>query len=189
MVLVSVFLATLKMHQKKEKGSDSSDAIISLLPVLEMADCGSAEAIVKLINEHLDDAKDSRSVNGIVDFYITKESNRTLDILIRLKDPHDKHLFDKISELMKNEGYRYKSLQLLMNIVYRQPPWLYRIANHRIMNNLLNLLKTDQNAQNLLSCLFILISLLPVIPSQFGPFLNDTFEIFSKISFMGLKSQ
>ncbi|GFU02012.1 hamartin [Nephila pilipes] len=179
------------MQQKKEKNDQPvqtpPDPMLKLLSMLETTDYKCTESIMNLIHENLCSTKDSRALNSIVEYYIAAESHRSLDILVRLKEPHDKHLFDKISELMKNETYRYRSLQLLMNLVYRQPPWLHKIANHRIMNTLLNLLKTDQNAPNLMSGLFILICLLPMIPSQFGPFLHDTFDIFSKLASWGVR--
>ncbi|GFS60488.1 hamartin [Trichonephila inaurata madagascariensis] len=179
------------MHQKKEKNDQPvqapPDPMLKLLSMLETSDCNCTESIMNLIHENLHSAKDSRALNSIVEYYIAAESHHSLDILVRLKEPHDKHLFDKISELMKNETYRYRSLQLLMNLVYRQPPWLHKIANHRIMHTIFSLLKTDQNAPNLMSGLFILICLLPMIPSQFGPFLHDTFDIFSKLASWGVR--
>ncbi|KFM81322.1 Hamartin, partial [Stegodyphus mimosarum] len=92
------------------------------------------------------------------------------------------HLFDKINELMKNESTRYQALQLLCNLVYNQPSWLHRIANHKVISTLLQVLKTDISAPNLMSGIFCLICLLPMIPSQFGPFLNETFDIFSRLA-------
>ncbi|KAF8771210.1 Hamartin like protein [Argiope bruennichi] len=179
------------MHQRKEKGERSSqnpvEAVLNLLPVLETADYHYAGNVMDMICEGLNENKDSKVLNGIVDYYITADSHRIIDILVRSKEPHDKHLFDKIFDLMKNEIYRYKAVQLLMNLVYRQPPWLHKIATHRILNLLINLLKNDQYAPTLMCGLLTLTSLLSIIPGQFIPFLNDTFEIFSRIASWGGK--
>ncbi|CAL1295238.1 unnamed protein product [Larinioides sclopetarius] len=179
------------MHQRKEKGERSSqnpiEAVLNLLPVLETADYQYAGNIMDMICEGLNENKDSKVLNGIVDYYITADSHRIIDILVRSKEPHDKHLFDKIFDLMKNENYRCKAVQLLTNLVYRQPPWLHKIATHRILNLLINLLKNDQNAPTLMCGLFTLTSLLSIIPGQFIPFLNDAFEIFTRIASWGGK--
>ncbi|XP_035208289.1 hamartin-like, partial [Stegodyphus dumicola] len=174
------------MYQRKERvdksGHGHQDEVHDLFNLLESSDPEAVESVKNMIHENLSGTKDSRFLYILLDYYLAVQSKRSLDILLRVKDPHDKHLFDKINELMKNESTRYQALQLLCNLVYNQPSWLHRIANHKVISTLLQVLKTDISAPNLMSGIFCLICLLPMIPSQFGPFLNETFDIFSRLA-------
>lgn len=172
------------MYQRKDKEKllpGCHEGVLDLFRLLESPDSQEVESVKNVFHENLSAVRDSRLLNCIVDYYMTLNSERSLDILVRVKDPHDKHLFDKINELMKCTNTCYQSLQLLCNLVFRQPTWIHKIANHRLMTSLFNLLKSDVQAPNLISALLIVVCLLPMIPSQFGPFLTDTFNVFSRL--------
>lgn len=41
-------------------------------------------------------AKESWLLNGLVDYYIASGSMRCVDILVGVREPHDKYLFDRL---------------------------------------------------------------------------------------------
>jgi len=69
---------------------------------------------------------------------------RTAEVLAGVRDPHDKHLLDRLSDILSkfgNTGQRIQALTLLGHIARRQPTWLYKLANHALFRDLLKLLK------------------------------------------------
>lgn len=174
------------MYATREK-RDSSKGSIShhsditeLFNMLESSDDQTVEEVKILINENL--TKDSWLLHGLVDFFVAAQSKRALDILVRIREPQDKHLFDKLTSCIKNESTRNNALVLLSHVVYRQPPWLYKITQHRIMHELINILKVEMDSPNLVCALLTMVSLLPMFPFHFGPYLTDLFEIFTRLA-------
>lgn len=89
-------------------------------------------------------AKDNWLVNGLFDYYLCTDSLRTVEVLAGVRDPHDKHLLDRLSDILSKTGnceQRVQALTLLSNIARRQPTWLYKLANHALFRDLLKLLK------------------------------------------------
>jgi len=83
-------------------------------------------------------------VNGLFDYYLSTNSLRTAEVLAGVRDPHDKHLLDRLSDILSkfgNTGQRIQALTLLGHIARRQPTWLYKLANHALFRDLLKLLK------------------------------------------------
>ncbi|XP_054722901.1 hamartin-like [Uloborus diversus] len=171
------------MYQRKEKVErhSSQEGVLELVSLLESSNPDIVDSVKNLICENLSTSKDSRLLYGLVDYFIAVQSNRSLDILLRVKDPHDKHLFDRMNELLKSEPSRYQTLQLLCGLVYKQPSWLHKISQHKVMNTVFNILKNDVEPPNLIAALFAVICLLPMIPSQMGGYLGDTFDVFSRL--------
>lgn len=83
-------------------------------------------------------------VNGLFDYYLSTNSLRTAEVLAGVREPHDKHLLDRLSDVFSkpgNSGHRIQALTLLGHIARRQPTWLYKLANHALFRDLLKLLK------------------------------------------------
>lgn len=83
-------------------------------------------------------------VNGLFDYYLSTNSLRTAEVLAGVRDPHDKHLLDRLSDVLSKSGnsrQRIQALTLLGHIARRQPTWLYKLANHALFRDLLKLLK------------------------------------------------
>lgn len=83
-------------------------------------------------------------VNGLFDYYLSTNSLRTAEVLAGVRDPHDKHLLDRLSDVLSksgNSGQRIQALTLLGHIARRQPTWLYKLASHALFRDLLKLLK------------------------------------------------
>lgn len=89
-------------------------------------------------------AKDNWLVNGLFDYYLSTNSLRAVEVLAGVRDPHDKHLLDRLSDILSktgNSGQRIKALTLLSHIARRQPTWLYKLTSHALFKDLLKLLK------------------------------------------------
>lgn len=90
-------------------------------------------------------AKDNWLVNGLFDYYLSTNSLRTAEVLAGVRDPHDKHLLDRLSDILSksgNSGQRIQALTLLGHIARRQPTWLYNhLTGHPLFKDLLKLLK------------------------------------------------
>ncbi|KAG8194715.1 hypothetical protein JTE90_028029, partial [Oedothorax gibbosus] len=87
-----LFPSLIKMHPRRDRSERSSqnDSSLNLLHLLDTPDRETIETISNVIHENLSRTKDNRFLYGIVDYYLTVESQRTLDILLKLKEPHDK---------------------------------------------------------------------------------------------------
>lgn len=124
-------------------------------------------------------AKESWLLHCLVDYFIATQSMRCVDILVGVREPHDKYFFDKVFDSLKNSpSSRLSMLTLLGHVVFRQPTWLYKISQHSLLKEVLRILKTETDIVILISALLTLIVLLPMIPANVGPFLQEIFEVF-----------
>lgn len=129
--------------------------------------------------------KEAWLVNGLVDYFIASNSLRAVDVLVAIREPHDKFLFDRVAETLRPSSTRLGSLTLLGHIVQRQPTWLYKIVDHpTLMKDLLRILKTESDVVEVISALLVLNVLLPIIPGLIGSrsHLTDIFEVFSRLA-------
>ncbi|XP_069705374.1 hamartin isoform X2 [Periplaneta americana] len=125
--------------------------------------------------------KESWLVNGLCDYYLSTSSARSVEILVGVREPHDRHLFDRLSESLRGPS-KLQALTLLGHIVRRHPAWIFKIAQHTLLKELLKLLKVETDILPLMSALLILIVLLPMIPALIGNYLQDIFEVFSRLA-------
>ncbi|XP_076314237.1 tuberous sclerosis 1 protein hamartin [Tachypleus tridentatus] len=160
---------------------EKCNSIKELFGMLESSDSTVVEEIKVLIHESLNNTREPWLLNALVDYYVAFQSERCLDIVVGVREPHDKFLFDKLAECLKGKT-RPQSLMLLGHVVRKQPSWLYKIATHKLFTSLLHVLKTDTDIPNLMSALLILVTLLPVVPASIGPFLQEIFDIFSRLA-------
>lgn len=83
-------------------------------------------------------------VNGLFEAYGQLRSPRLLEVLLNVRDPHDRFLFDRLSDSIKpcqGKQQRELGLEVLGYVVRKQPVWLYRIAQHPLMKDLIRVLK------------------------------------------------
>ncbi|KAI4816758.1 hypothetical protein KUCAC02_009069 [Chaenocephalus aceratus] len=66
-----------------------------------------------LINEHLSTERGSMLLNGLVDYFLETNSAQAMHILSSVREPHDKHLLDKMNECMTKQACRLPTLTLL----------------------------------------------------------------------------
>ncbi|XP_046998825.1 hamartin isoform X2 [Schistocerca americana] len=155
--------------------------IVELFNRLESNQPEVVEEVKKTIHDIFNSTKESFMVNGLFEYYLTTSSVRSAEILAGVREPHDKHIFDKISESMKG-SLKLQALTLLGHIIKRHPTWIFKITNHSLFKDILKLLKVETDILPLMSALLVLIVLLPMIPALLGPHLQDIFEVFSRLA-------
>nr|XP_033340939.1 hamartin [Megalopta genalis] len=157
-----------------------------LFYLLESNKLGEVEEIKKVFHELFLSTKDNWLVNGLFDYYLSTNSLRAVEVLASVRDPHDKHLLDRLSEALSKQGssssQRIQTLTLLGHIARRQPTWLYKLASHALFRDLLKLLKMEADTLSLMSALLLLVMLLPMLPAALGPYLSEIFEVFGRLA-------
>ncbi|XP_029163759.1 hamartin [Nylanderia fulva] len=162
-----------------------STSAAELFYLLESNKLGEVEEIKKVFHDHFLCTKDNWLVNGLFDYYLSTNSLRTAEVLAGVRDPHDKHLLDRLSDILSksgNSGQRIQALTLLGHIARRQPTWLYKLASHALFRDLLKLLKVEADILPLMSALLLLVMLLPMLPAALGPYLPEIFEVFGRLA-------
>lgn len=163
----------------------NSISIADLFNLLESNKLVEVEEIKKEFHELFLCTKDNWLVNGLFDYYLSTNSLRAVEVLAGVRDPHDKHLLDRLSEALSKPGsssQRIQTLTLLGHIARRQPTWLYKLASHALFRDLLKLLKMEADTLSLMSALLLLVMLLPLLPAALGPYLPEIFEVFGRLA-------
>ncbi|XP_030624360.1 TSC complex subunit 1b [Chanos chanos] len=153
-----------------------------LLHLLETSDLHQLEEIKGLINDHLSTERGSVLLNGLVDYFLETNSAQAMHILSSVREPHDKHLFDKMNECMAKQACRLPTLTLLGHVVRKQPSWIHKIARYPLLLSLLKCLKTDTDVVVLITGVLVLITLLPMIPQAGKQHLYEFFDIFGRLA-------
>ncbi|XP_014828793.1 PREDICTED: hamartin [Poecilia mexicana] len=116
-----------------------------LLPLLETSDLQQLEEIRSLINEQLSTERGSMLLNGLVDYFLETNSAQALHILSSVREPHDKHLLDKMNDCMAKPACRLPTLMLLGHVVRKQPSWIHKMARYPLLLSLLKCLKVSRH--------------------------------------------
>uniref|UniRef100_A0A1B6CYZ0 Hamartin n=1 Tax=Clastoptera arizonana TaxID=38151 RepID=A0A1B6CYZ0_9HEMI len=156
--------------------------VIDSFNLLESNQLQLVEDIKKKFHEYFNSTKESWLLNGLFEYYLSTGSLRTVDIFVGVREPHDKYLFDKLSENIRLGPTKLQALTLLGHIVRRQPTWLYKITNHSIFKELLKLLRMETDILPLMSALLIVVVLLPMIAGLLEPHLQEIFIVFSHLA-------
>uniref|UniRef100_A0A672SLP0 Hamartin-like n=1 Tax=Sinocyclocheilus grahami TaxID=75366 RepID=A0A672SLP0_SINGR len=159
-----------------------------LLPLLETSDLRQLDEIKGLINEHLSTDRGSVLLNCLVDYFLETNSAQAVHILSSVREPHDKHLFDKMNECMAKAPCRLPTLTLLGHVVRKQPSWIHKIARNPLLLSLLKCLKTDTDVVVLITGVLVLITLLPMIPQAGKQHLYEFFDIFGRLASWNLRN-
>ncbi|CAN9504821.1 unnamed protein product [Ophioblennius macclurei] len=159
-----------------------------LLPLLETSDLHQLEEIRGLINEQLSTERGSMLLNGLVDYFLETNSAQAMHILSSIREPHDKHLLDKMNECMTKQPCRLPTLTLLGHVIRKQPSWIHKIARYPLLLSLLKCLKTDTDVVVLITGVLVLITLLPMIPQAGKQHLWEYFDIFGRLASWNLKN-
>ncbi|KAM8872959.1 TSC complex subunit 1b isoform 1-T2 [Synchiropus picturatus] len=159
-----------------------------LLPLLETSDLQQLEEIRGLINDHLSTERGSMLLNGLVDYFLETNSAQAMHILCSVREPHDKHLLDKMNDCMSKQACRLPTLTLLGHVIRKQPSWIHKIARYPLLLSLLKCLKTDTDVVVLITGVLVLITLLPMIPQAGKQHLWEYFDIFGRLASWNLKN-
>ncbi|XP_056288508.1 TSC complex subunit 1b isoform X2 [Pseudoliparis swirei] len=159
-----------------------------LLPLLETSDLQQLDEIRGLINEQLSSERGSMLLNGLVDYFLDTNSAQAMHILSSAREPHDKHLLDKMNDCMTRPACRLPTLTLLGHVIRKQPSWIHKIARYPLLLSLLKCLKTDTDVVVLITGVLVLITLLPMIPQAGKQHLWEYFDIFGRLASWNLKN-
>ncbi|XP_077398445.1 TSC complex subunit 1b isoform X2 [Vanacampus margaritifer] len=186
----------VKTRCEKDTASTKSTATMAreqpsmgdLLPLLETSDLHQLEEIRGLINEQLSTERGSVLLNGLVDYFLETNSSEAMHILCSVREPHDKHLLDKMNECMTKQACRLPTLTILGHVIRKQPSWIHKIARYPLLVSLLKCLKTDTDVVVLITGVLVLITLLPMIPQAGKQHLWEYFDIFGRLASWNLKN-
>ncbi|KAK7573363.1 hypothetical protein V9T40_010554 [Parthenolecanium corni] len=131
--------------------------------------------------EQFNATKETWVLNLIYDYYLATDSLRAVDVIVAIKEPHDKYFFDRSWEGVRSNN-KLPHLTLLGYVVRKRPIWLFGISEHPLFKELIRLLKTETDIVTLVSALLIINILLPIIPALLAPHLQDMFVAFSKLA-------
>uniref|UniRef100_A0A3Q3IY56 TSC complex subunit 1b n=1 Tax=Monopterus albus TaxID=43700 RepID=A0A3Q3IY56_MONAL len=159
-----------------------------LFLLLETSDLHQLEEIRGLINEQLSTERGSMLLNGLVGYFLETNSAQAVHILSSVREPHDKHLLDKMNECMTKQVCRLPALTLLGHVIRKQPSWIHKIARYPLLLSLLKCLKTDTDVVVLITGVLVLITLLPMIPQAGKQHLWEYFDIFGRLASWNLKN-
>ncbi|KAI7812605.1 putative hamartin [Triplophysa rosa] len=153
-----------------------------LLPLLGSTDLHELEQVKTLLQETLSTDKGAMLLNSLVEYFLDTNSSQAVDILSSVREPHDKHLLDKMNECMGKQSSRLSTVTLLGHVVRKQPQWIHKIARFPLFASLLKCLKADSDVVVLITGVLVLITLLPMIPQTNKQLLCEFFDIFGRLA-------
>ncbi|XP_058231090.1 TSC complex subunit 1a isoform X2 [Hemibagrus wyckioides] len=156
--------------------------VFDLLLLLESTDLHELEQVRSVLQESLSADKGSVLLNGLVDYYLDTSSPQAVDLLSSIREPHDKHLLDKMNECMAKPSGRLLTLTLLGHVVRKQPPWIHKIARFPLLTSLLKCLKTESDVVVLITGVLVLVIMLPMIQQTSKQLLFEFFDIFGRLA-------
>ncbi|KAK2845441.1 hypothetical protein Q7C36_010295 [Tachysurus vachellii] len=156
--------------------------VFDLLLLLESTDLHELEQVRSVLQENLSADKGSVLLNGLVDYYLDTSSPQAVDLLSSVREPHDKHLLDKMNECMAKPSSRLPTLNLLGHVVRKQPSWIHKITRFPLLASLLKCLKTESDVVVLITGVLVLVILLPMIQQTSKQLLFEFFDIFGRLA-------
>lgn len=85
-------------------------------------------------------AREPWLVCGMMDYFNHAKSVRIVDVLVKVQEPHDIFIFNKLLEWVSTSK-RAQAFELFWHIVKKQPSWLYKVASHQFFKEMLRVLK------------------------------------------------
>ncbi|CAJ0609605.1 unnamed protein product [Cylicocyclus nassatus] len=170
-----------KVHNEKNgKGWNKKQLVASVCQQLFAV----SHCIAKM-SRVSDDARQALSLqinlgNGIyqlVHYYGRTHSNRALDLLSKIKEPHDKTFLDSLSDTIKEKKIM-ATLDLLGQIVQTAPSWTPKIALHPVFKAILQHIVITKELDECIGALLFVTALLPHCSSLPLDVLNTIFHAF-----------
>uniref|UniRef100_UPI00358E340A hamartin n=1 Tax=Myxine glutinosa TaxID=7769 RepID=UPI00358E340A len=159
-----------------------------LLSTLDSSDLETAERVRELLQSSLSNERGPGLLNCLMDYYITSQSKEALKMLCAVREPHDKHLLERLNDCLGRSAARLPSLLLLWHLMHKQPSWIHKLPKAPVFLSFLKLLKTDTDVVVLTTGVLVLSTLLPMIPQSIKNCLYDIFDIFSRLASWGIKN-
>ncbi|XP_058057081.1 hamartin [Anopheles bellator] len=140
------------------------------------------DEVKRKFQEIFTSTKESWLAYNMMEYFGQTSSVRIVDILVKVQQPHDKYIFDKLSEWIRSGGTKVLGLTLFGHIIQKRPLWLYKVGNHQLVKDVLKLSKLEKDITSLINAVLCIIDLLPVIPLAMGSFVQDLFDVFNYLA-------
>lgn len=150
----------------------SKSEIIKLIQYSESLESKVAENSIEALRSLIDQGE---AISHLVQYYSQTQSFRALDLLCRIKEPHDTELCNRLQECLDKKPLA--AIILLGQIVQKSPSWLAKFADHPLFSHILKLVHTSQNTVIVVSGLLFISSLLPHCSTLKRTVLYDLFRV------------
>ncbi|CAD6194334.1 unnamed protein product [Caenorhabditis auriculariae] len=121
-------------------------------------------------------------VTKLVEYYIETKSEKAVDLLQKVQEPHDEDLLNCLEHFIKSKGSKSAiAIILLGQIVQQAPSWTPKISSHSIFRLILSFVQEtshDGKAENCVSGILMLCILLPHCSGLNYPILAIIFNTF-----------
>ncbi|XP_034547558.1 TSC complex subunit 1a [Notolabrus celidotus] len=163
-------------------------SISELLLSLDSPELQEAEQVRAAVNQQLSTDKGGAVLSSLVEYYLDSSSSQAVVLLSSIREPHHKHLLEKLNESLSRPGTRLAGLTLLGHLIRKQPPWVHHISRSPLLPSLLRSLKTDTDVVVLITGVLVLITLLPMIPQAGKQHIYDFFDVFGRLASWSYKN-
>ncbi|XP_058115728.1 hamartin isoform X2 [Anopheles coustani] len=156
--------------------------VAKLFDDLESNNMERVDEVKRKFQEIFASTKESWLAYNMMEYFGQTSSVRIVDILVKVQHPHDKHIFDKLSEWIRSGSSKTLGLTLFGHIIQKRPLWLYKVGSHQLVKDVLKLSKIEKDISSLINAVLCIIDLLPVIPLVMGSFVQDLFDVFNYLA-------
>lgn len=153
--------------------------VANLFSDLESNNLTLADESKKRFSELFGNIRESWLSHSMMDYFGQTASIRIVDILVKVQQPHDKFILDKLVEWIRSGSNRMLALTLFGHIIQKRPTWLHKVGTHPLVKEVLKLSKMEREIIPLINAVLCIINLLPVIPLVMGSYVKDLFDIFN----------
>ncbi|KFB53282.1 AGAP003445-PA-like protein [Anopheles sinensis] len=156
--------------------------VAKLFDDLESNNMERVDEVKRKFQEIFASTKESWLAYNMMEYFGQTSSVRIVEILVKVQHPHDKHIFDKLSEWIRSAPSKTLGLTLFGHIIQKRPLWLYKVGSHQLVKDVLKLSKIEKDISSLINAVLCIIDLLPVIPLVMGSFVQDLFDVFNYLA-------
>ncbi|XP_055523070.1 hamartin [Wyeomyia smithii] len=156
--------------------------VTKLFSDLESNNLALADDSKKRFSELFTTSRESWLSHSMMDYFGQTSSVRIIDILVKVQQPHDKYILDKLAEWIRSGSNKMLALTLFGHIIQKRPSWLCKVGSHQLVREMLKLSKMEKEIIPLINAVLCIINLLPVIPLVMGGYVQDLFEIFNYLA-------
>uniref|UniRef100_A0A1S4GIP0 Uncharacterized protein n=1 Tax=Anopheles gambiae TaxID=7165 RepID=A0A1S4GIP0_ANOGA len=156
--------------------------VAKLFDDLESNNLDRVDEVKRKFQEIFSSTKESWLACNMMEYFAHTSSIRIVEILVKVQQPHDKHIFDRLSEWIRSGTSKTLALTLFGHIIQKRPLWLYKVGNHQLVKEVLKLSKVEKDITSLINAVLCIIDLLPVIPLAMGSFVQDLFDVFNYLA-------
>ncbi|XP_053657961.1 hamartin [Anopheles marshallii] len=156
--------------------------VANLFDDLESNNMDRVDEVKRKFQEIFSSTKESWLACNMMEYFAHTSSIRIVEILVKVQQPHDKHIFDRLSEWIRGGTSKTLALTLFGHIIQKRPLWLYKVGAHQLVKDVLKLSKVEKDITSLINAVLCIIDLLPVIPLAMGSFVQDLFDVFNYLA-------